>query len=227
MSTVRTLKARYVFPARGEPIADGADTIADGRIVRVGKADGQGALEDLGNVALLPGFVNAHTHLDLSQLDRPLGAPGDGMAAWIRRVIEFRRGPGGSRALAVERGLRESIAGGVTTLGDIVQPGGEWPATTGPSPDATRFLELIAPTAARVAPMLKEARRYLEQRQRAGEQAAQHADLGIGEAELRLPDRQHHIDEVGIAVMGRMRPAGDRQRAPLDVALGIFRHGCG
>jgi cytosine/adenosine deaminase-related metal-dependent hydrolase len=162
MSTVRTLKARYVFPARGEPIADGAVTIADGRIVRVGKADGQGALEDLGNVALLPGFVNAHTHLDLSQLDRPLGAPGDGMAAWIRRVIEFRRGPGGSRALAVERGLRESIAGGVTTLGDIVQPGGEWPATTGPSPDATRFLELIAPTAARVAPMLKEARRYLE-----------------------------------------------------------------
>jgi cytosine/adenosine deaminase-related metal-dependent hydrolase len=162
MSAVRTLKARYVFPARGEPIADGAVMIAGGRIVRVGKADGRAALEDLGNVALLPGFVNAHTHLDLSQLDRPLGTPGNGMAAWIRQVIEFRRGSEGSRASAVERGLRESIAGGVTTLGDIVQPGGEWPSGAGPFPDATRFLELIAPTAARVAPVLEVARRHLD-----------------------------------------------------------------
>jgi len=158
----RTLKARYVFPVRGEPIADGVVTIADGHIVRVGKADGQSSLVDLGNVAILPGFVNVHTHLDLGELDQPLGTPGNGMADWIRGVIDFRRRAGGSPLAAVERGLRECTAHGVTTLGDIVQPGCAWPPTATGTPDVTRFLELIAPTAERVPPVLELARAHLE-----------------------------------------------------------------
>ncbi len=159
---MRTLKARYVFPVRGEPIPDGTVTIADGRIQRVGPARSGESLEDLGNVALLPGLVNAHTHLDLSAVEQPLGQPGSGMAAWIRDVIAFRRKAGGNRAAAVQRGLRESAAYGVTTLGDIVQPGG-MPQTAAGAPDVTWFLELIAPTAARVAPAVGLARQHLEQ----------------------------------------------------------------
>jgi cytosine/adenosine deaminase-related metal-dependent hydrolase len=162
MSAARTLTARYLFPVCGEPIAGGAVTIAGGRILAVGKADGRGTVEDLGNVALLPGFINAHTHLDLSELAQPLGMPDDGMAAWIRGVIEFRRGWGGSASAGVRRGLRESAACGVTTLCDIVQPGCQWPPAAAAAPDATRLLELIAPTAQRVGPALELARGHLE-----------------------------------------------------------------
>jgi cytosine/adenosine deaminase-related metal-dependent hydrolase len=159
---MRTLKARYVFPVCGEPILDGTVTIADGRIQRVGPARRGDSLEDLGNVALLPGLVNAHTHLDLSGLNRPLGRPGNAMASWIREVIEYRRQRGGDAPAAIQRGLRESADYGVTTLGDIVQPGG-MPQTAADAPDITWFLELIAPTAERVAPALELARRHLEQ----------------------------------------------------------------
>jgi cytosine/adenosine deaminase-related metal-dependent hydrolase len=48
-------------------------------------------VEDLGQVALLPGFVNAHTHLEFSHLDRPLGQPGIALADWIRLVMATRR----------------------------------------------------------------------------------------------------------------------------------------
>ena len=64
-----TLAARYVFPVEGPPIADGRLTIEDGRIAWVGPARERAADLDLGNVAITPGFVNAHTHLELSALE--------------------------------------------------------------------------------------------------------------------------------------------------------------
>ena len=73
----------------------------------------------------------------------------------------------------------------------------------------------------------ERARRHLEPGHRAGEQRAQQPDLGIAEAELGLPQRQQHIEEVGIAVMQHMRAAGDRHCAPLrrgDLAQGRGNH---
>ena len=58
----------------------------------------------------------------------------------------------------------------------------------------------------------------------AGEQSAQQAELRIAEPELLLPDRQHHVDQIGVAVMQRMRTARHAGGAAL-VALG--RQGLG
>src|SRR5262249_20361454 len=62
------------------------------------------------------------------------------------------------------------------------------------------------------------ARRDLEARHCAGIEPAQHADLGIGEAELRLPDRQHDEEEVAVAVEQRVRAGSDAERAALLAA---------
>src|SRR3954468_8642525 len=94
-----TLAARYIFPVEGPPIEDGRLTIEEGRIAWVGSARERVADLDLGNVAIVPGFVNAHTHLELAALegqDRVAGEPGsesvEDEVDWLLRVVEQRRG---------------------------------------------------------------------------------------------------------------------------------------
>lgn len=170
----RTLKARYVFPVTGEPIPDGLVTVAGRRIVAVGRPRvagarspgsdraGGGRVEDLGNVAILPGLVNAHAHLEFSDLSEPLGEPGLGFADWIRRIIDrFRQGPSSSDQ-PVCRGLQECVQSGTTALGEIARPG--WPADRFDQValESTVFLELIAPSPERVDPLLQLARQHIE-----------------------------------------------------------------
>ena len=106
----QTLRARYLFPVESEPIPGGVVTIAGERIVAVSAASSD-ATTDLGNVAILPGLVNAHTHLEYSGLSGPLGQPGELFACWLRRVIEARRG-GVIRPEWVELGIREAARTG-------------------------------------------------------------------------------------------------------------------
>jgi len=56
----------------------------------------------------------------------------------------------------------------------------------------------------------------------AGEQPAQQPELGVTKPELLLPDRQHDVDQTAVAVVQRMRGAGDAGGAAF-VALGRQR----
>lgn len=137
-----TLRARLVVPVEGPPIDGGYVTIAGERIAAVGRLPPDGPMHDLGDVALLPGLVNAHTHLEYSDLKAPLGRPGMALPDWIRLVVSHKR-RGGTNAGAIEAGLRESLHAGVTTLGEIASPG--WPTApfAGWPGQATVFQELI------------------------------------------------------------------------------------
>src|SRR5262245_6249966 len=84
-------RARWVVPIDRPPIEDGVVTIAGGRIVALGENASARPARDLGDVALLPGLVNAHTHLEFSVLERPLGKPGMGFPEWIGEVVQHRR----------------------------------------------------------------------------------------------------------------------------------------
>jgi cytosine/adenosine deaminase-related metal-dependent hydrolase len=124
-TTLITLRARHVLPIAADPIENGWVRIERGRISGVGRGQPSGPVHDLGDAIILPGLVNAHTHLEFSDLDRPLPA-GGGLPAWIERVVVMRR----SRATAhtdeaarlraaVVIGLEQSAAGGVTAIGEI------------------------------------------------------------------------------------------------------------
>jgi cytosine/adenosine deaminase-related metal-dependent hydrolase len=115
-----SLRARWVLPVDGPPIAGGYVTIRGPWIAGVGAArPGEGPVEDLGDVALLPGLVNAHTHLEFSDLTAPLGRPGMALPEWIRLVIADRKRARRDAESAIASGLAESLAAGVTTIGDI------------------------------------------------------------------------------------------------------------
>jgi len=116
-----SLTARWVFPVAGPPVERGVVAIRDGRIEAVHPRGERTADLDLGNVALVPGFVNPHTHLDLS------GARGvvppttaDRFTDWLRGVIAFRRGRTAEQVRTdIRAGIDESLRSGVTLLGDI------------------------------------------------------------------------------------------------------------
>lgn len=135
--------ARWVFPVEGEPIADGLVEITDGRLTRVGPREGDIVDLDLGNAAILPGLVNAHTHLELETIPwtRPVPEP---QVAWLWRVIASRRErpPEAARA-AVEANIARSLASGTTTIADITTNGLSWPALFRSPLRGTVFSELI------------------------------------------------------------------------------------
>jgi cytosine/adenosine deaminase-related metal-dependent hydrolase len=81
--------ADWVLPIADAPIGGGAVAIDGGRIVSVGARDGS---EDvaLGRVAVLPGLVNAHTHLELSYLHSRI-PPAPSFLEWVRPMLAARR----------------------------------------------------------------------------------------------------------------------------------------
>ena len=141
-----TLGARYLFPVEGPPIAGGLLAIEGGKIARVGPSDGRTPDIDLGNVAIVPGFVNAHTHLELSPLDPGPAGPEahEPEIPWLRRVIGQRRGSS-AEALgeAVMRNLEASLAAGTTQLADTTTAGLSWDALADAPVRGVVFAELI------------------------------------------------------------------------------------
>ena len=94
----RSIARAWVLPIAAPPIRAGGSLIDGGRIVDVFDAVARsrsmtlGRCEtiDLGDVAILPGLVNAHTHLELSWM-RGRIPPSDSMPAWAAQLIALRR----------------------------------------------------------------------------------------------------------------------------------------
>jgi aminodeoxyfutalosine deaminase len=121
-------RAAWVLPISGPPIRGGWVAIDGGRVVSCGGADRpeapveQAREIDVGNVAILPGLVNAHTHLELSYLQGRVPRSAS-FVSWIRSVMTLRRGypdPNAPEILdAVGRGIAEAIRCGTAAVGDI------------------------------------------------------------------------------------------------------------
>lgn len=157
------LRARWVFPVDRPSIERGVVTIAGGRIVAVGQNASGTPTHDLGDVALLPGLVNAHAHLEFSLLRKPLAPPGTPFARWIEHVVNWRRERGvASQEPGVRSGLVESQSAGVAALGEIATSG--WPAAlfaTSPDLAAVVLLELLGLAPERVDPLIGLARQHI------------------------------------------------------------------
>lgn len=162
MNQPTTFQARYIFPVNTPPLRDATVTISDGRIVAVNESVSGAEVRDLGNAAVLPGLVNAHTHLEFSDLDAPLGKPGMAMPDWIREVIAYRRRQRREPTTAIRRGLDECARCGTTTIGEIVTPG--WlPEELDDSPvEATIFMELIALSMQRTESLMELAGEHVQ-----------------------------------------------------------------
>jgi cytosine/adenosine deaminase-related metal-dependent hydrolase len=158
-----TLTARWIIPVDGLPLERGTITVAGERIVGVEPRGQRTADRDLGNVAILPGFVNAHTHLDLNGL-RGQTPPTADFTGWLRKVIEHRRRQATEQIDSdIRAGLSESIHYGTTLLADIAAGGQSWSILKEGPERAVVFYELLGLPLARAEQAIAKARAWLAQ----------------------------------------------------------------
>jgi cytosine/adenosine deaminase-related metal-dependent hydrolase len=166
-----TVRAAWVFPVAGPPLKNGTVTTRGESIVAVEAVPSRAVDEELPDSALLPGLVNAHTHLEFSDLAQPLGQPGGRFADWISEVIAYRAGRDEAAAIqAIAHGVEESVAAGVALMGEIAT--NDWAAslgglrdvvtTDGASPTIFAFREILGLAAERSDELHATAERFLE-----------------------------------------------------------------
>jgi aminodeoxyfutalosine deaminase len=116
-------RAAWVLPIAAGPIRDGWVEIRGGRVSAAGAGRVSGVEEiDLGDMAILPGLVNAHTHLELSYLAGEVPATPQ-FVSWIRAVVTARasRSAASSPEIldALAGGIRQAVSSGTAVVGDI------------------------------------------------------------------------------------------------------------
>ena len=119
----RVLAADWVLPVEGAPIENGAVAIADGRIVAVGRAQELGTTDRYADAAIVPGFVNAHSHFEYAAY-AGFGDALTDFAEWIRLHTERKWRIGWDEYVDIARlGAAQLLASGVTTVGDCSYSG--------------------------------------------------------------------------------------------------------
>jgi 5-methylthioadenosine/S-adenosylhomocysteine deaminase len=123
--------ARWVLPIVSGPFEGGAVAVEGTRVAGVG-ARAQLAerfpsaeMVDLGEAAILPGFVNCHTHLELTAMRGFLEPEEGDFFAWLRKITVARRERMTAEDLYASAawGAVEAARAGVTTVGDASDAG--------------------------------------------------------------------------------------------------------
>jgi cytosine/adenosine deaminase-related metal-dependent hydrolase len=107
----------------GPVIEDGAIAISDSRISAVGKwrdlQSTAGDIHDVGEVVLLPGLINAHCHLDYTNMAGKISPPRS-FADWIKTIVALKAEWSYTEfAESWVRGAAMLLRGGVTTVADV------------------------------------------------------------------------------------------------------------
>jgi cytosine/adenosine deaminase-related metal-dependent hydrolase len=139
---IRRIAAEYVYTLESdEPIRNGyVEFDGNGTIVRVGRCTGN---EDVVKGALVPGFVNAHCHLELSHLHKKF-RKGTGMAGFIDQINALRDWASDDVKTELVREWMDKLwKDGVSAVADISNDASSFPVKQ-TSPIYTRtFLEVF------------------------------------------------------------------------------------
>ncbi len=195
----RVISADWILPVEGAPIPDGAIAVEDGRIAALGTRAELGESTHYAEAVIVPGFVNAHSHLEYAVY----AGFGDGLgdfAEWITLHIQRKARIGWEQYVDIARfGAAQCLASGVTTVGDCSYSGATAVACADLGLRATVYLEVFGadPTAAlgHFAEIRERVDGFFSDRVRAG--VSPHAPYSVSLelyracAELGLPVATH------------------------------------
>ena len=123
--------ASYILPISSPPVAGGAVAVDNGRIVDLGplaelRKVHTAPVREFSGCTIMPGLVNAHTHLELThfpswKLRKGIDYSPRTYVDWVIQVIKIRRALSHDELVSsVREGIRKSLECGTTTLGDIL-----------------------------------------------------------------------------------------------------------
>jgi cytosine/adenosine deaminase-related metal-dependent hydrolase len=124
---MRILTASYVLPITSEPVDDGAVVIDGSDIVAAGPIDEMLGrfpgveIDNFGEAAILPGFVNCHSHLEITAMRGALDRVEHDFYTWLITLTKMRGevlDDDDIRTAAIA-GALEGARDGVTSFGDI------------------------------------------------------------------------------------------------------------
>jgi cytosine/adenosine deaminase-related metal-dependent hydrolase len=220
-------RTAWLLPISQPPIRDAWLRTDRGRIIAFGHSrpgDFTAPDEiDLGEVAVLPGLVNAHTHLELSWMRGRIPETDD-FDRWIRAIIELKKESarhGDNVAASIDEAIREARAFGTTLVGDVTNTLATSRSLREQGMAAVVFHELLGFRSEDAASLMEEAQARL-----AGEPAS---DL------VRHTVAPHAPYSVSPALFGLIRAALERDPfARSTVHLGesaseieFLKHGTG
>lgn len=188
---MKLLSARWVLPIDTPPIAEGALALGDdGAVLAVARraelrAEFPDAVEERAEGVLMPGLVNAHSHLELSgHVDAIPG--GKGLFAWATALMAIRKTdtPDGQRA-AARTAAAAAVALGTAAIGDVGNSLAAAPGIGGAGLAGVLFHELFGSREIATGDALADAARERAEAaadwpERVGYVPAPHAPFSVG-----------------------------------------------
>ena len=201
----RVIVAGAIADAAGACFRPGAIRLRGRMVVATGPPEdvlsagsGEASVEELPNRLVMPGLVNAHTHLDLTHIG-PVEYGGD-FVGWVEAVARRRVADYEAIHRAVEVGIAASLAGGTSIVGDIAGMGSRVP------------LRALREAASRTAPNLRGVS-FVEFFGLGQRQAAAVATMrAVAEAEGQCFDAGSEVVRLGL-----------QPHAPYSAGLDVYR----
>jgi aminodeoxyfutalosine deaminase len=203
--------AAWILPMTSPPRRDGWVAIEDGRIAAVGgpgepapvstdtaadvpQAAGRGDGPP-GREAILPGLVNAHTHLELSWM-RGQVPPEPCMPAWAAHLMARRRTVEAEPCEPIAAAVRELHAAGTALVGDITNTMASYGPLAGSPLSGCLFRELLGFAAREPDRIVAEARAGIDGAARFRRSIVPHAPYSVAPALFEAIARTARADEV-------------------------------
>ena len=158
-----TYEADWICPVSSPPVRNGSMIVGDGRIVAVreGRIAG-GDRAGFPGCAIIPGFVNAHTHLELTILRGFLDdLPFD---AWIPRLTraKYQQLSRDEMLLSARLGAVEMLRAGVTCVGEVMDIGTAWQAMREFGLQGVAYQEVFGPAESQCEPAMTDLARKID-----------------------------------------------------------------
>jgi 5-methylthioadenosine/S-adenosylhomocysteine deaminase len=124
---MQILSAAWLLPISAEPISNGAIAIEENKIVAVGTIKELAAkfpdhkTENFGEAVIMPGFVNTHSHLEITAMRGFLDDVEEDFYSWLIKLTATRAEKLTEKDIATSAicGALEGVRAGVTCFGDI------------------------------------------------------------------------------------------------------------